>query len=140
MRLASALPRAVSRNANSQSSSTFRRHASTSQSLPRRFLGTTLLLGGTCAAVAYYYDSRSLVHEHVVMPIVRLADPETGHKIAIRALGLPWWARPKDLGEDGKELETAVSGRLGGENVCQRLMVDIWAKSQKPSGDGSGIR
>jgi len=109
MRLAHTLPRALPRTTAAQPSLSFRRHASTSQSLPRRFLGTSLLLGGTFAAVAYYYDSRSLVHEHVVMPIVRLVDPESGHKIAIRALGLPWWARPKDLGVDGKELETAVS-------------------------------
>jgi len=109
MRLAHTLPRSLPKLSGTQASTSFRRHASTSQSLPRRFLGTSLLVGGTFAAVAYYYDSHSLVHEHVIMPIARLTDPETGHKVAVRALGLPWWARPKDLGVDGKELETAVS-------------------------------
>ncbi len=35
--------------------------------------------------VAYYYlsDSRSAIHEHVVMPIMHKMDPETSHKFAI---------------------------------------------------------
>lgn len=43
------------------------------------------------------------------MPLVRLAaDPEEGHRLAIRVLGLSSWARPKDLGTDGPELEAEV--------------------------------
>lgn len=86
-----------------------RRYASSAQSLPRRFLSTTLVLGGTVALVAYYYDSRSLVHEHVVMPLVRLYDAEAGHKLAVKVLGAPWFLRPSDLGTDGPELRSEVS-------------------------------
>jgi len=86
-----------------------RRFASSGQSAPRRFLSTTILVGGSVALVAYYYDSKSLLHEHVAMPIVRLADPETGHKLAVRLLGGPWWLRPKDRYVDGKELRAEVS-------------------------------
>jgi hypothetical protein len=46
------------------------------------------------------------------MPIMRLADPETGHKLAVRLLGGPWWLRPKDRYVDGKELRAEVSLRL----------------------------
>ncbi|EIW68161.1 hypothetical protein TREMEDRAFT_32541, partial [Tremella mesenterica DSM 1558] len=84
------------------------RHASSS--VPRRFISTTLLLGTSVALVAYYYDSRSLMHEHVMMPLARLIDPETGHKLAIRLLSLPKWARPRDMGVDGKELEAEIFG------------------------------
>jgi dihydroorotate dehydrogenase len=109
MRLLNTLPRALPRAALPKSTpQVTRRHASSSQSLPRRFLSTSLLLGGTVAFVSYYYDSRSLIHEHVVMPIVRLYDPETGHKLAIRILGGPWWLRPKDRGVDGPELKAEV--------------------------------
>ena len=87
--------------------SSSRRHGSSSA--PRRFFSTTLLVGGGIAFVAYYYDSRSLMHEHVVMPIVRLFDPETGHKLAIKMLSLPSWARPRDRGVDGAELQAEVS-------------------------------
>jgi len=87
-----------------------RRHASTSNSYPRRFLSTTLFLGTGAILVAYYYDSRSILHEHVAMPLIRfLADPETGHRFAIRLLGLSRWARPRDMGVDGEELGTEVS-------------------------------
>ena len=87
-----------------------RRFASSGQSAPRRFFSTSVLVGGSVALVAYYYDSKSLLHEHVTMPIVRLADPETGHKLAVRLLGGPWWLRPKDRYVDGKELRAEVSG------------------------------
>lgn len=86
-----------------------RRHASSSTaSLPRRFLSTTLVLGVSGALVAYYYDSRSLLHEHVAMPIMRLVDPETGHKAAIKLLSSGKVFRPRDLGEDTPELHTEV--------------------------------
>lgn len=60
--------------------------------------------------VAYYYDSRSALHEHVAMPLIRLlADPETGHKLSIKLLAAPSWMRPRDRGVDGEELQTEVS-------------------------------
>jgi len=44
------------------------------------------------------------------MPLIRLiADPETGHRLAIRLLGLSRWARPRDMGLDGEKLSTEVS-------------------------------
>ena len=84
------------------------RYASTSQSATRRFFSTALLIGGTVALVTYYYDSRSLLHEHVVMPVARLFDPETGHRLAVRLLSGPRWLRPWDRGVDGPELKAEV--------------------------------
>jgi dihydroorotate dehydrogenase len=85
------------------------RHASSYQSAPRRFLSTTILLGGTAALIAYYYDSRSALHEHVAMPLIRLlADAEMGHKLSIRLLAGPSWMRPRDKGVDGEELQAEV--------------------------------
>ncbi|ORX38524.1 hypothetical protein BD324DRAFT_588950 [Kockovaella imperatae] len=86
------------------------RHASTFQSAPRRFLSTTLIVGGSVALIAYYYDSRSLLHEHVIMPVMRLFDPETGHRLAVRLLSGPKWTRPRDRGVDGPELKTELFG------------------------------
>ena len=93
------------------------RHASryANRSLPRRFISTTILLGGTAALVAYYYDSRSALHEHVAMPLIRLvADAETGHKLSIKLLGAPSWMRPRDRGVDGEELQAEVSHARSG--------------------------
>ncbi|WWD17974.1 dihydroorotate dehydrogenase (fumarate) [Kwoniella shandongensis] len=89
------------------------RYASTTSSTspPRRYLSTTLLLGSGVLLLAYYYDSRSLLHEHVVMPLVRFAlDPEEGHKLAVRVLGWDKWARPRDMGVDGQELQAELFG------------------------------
>jgi dihydroorotate dehydrogenase len=97
------------------------RHASTYQSAPRRLLSTTILLGGTAALVAYYYDSRSALHEHVAMPLIRLfADAETGHKLAVRLLAGPSWVRPRDRGVDGDELQAEVSTAFGDTDCTGR--------------------
>ncbi|WVQ85326.1 dihydroorotate dehydrogenase (fumarate) [Cryptococcus sp. DSM 104549] len=88
------------------------RYASSTAPAPRRrFISTTLLVGGSVLLLAYYYDSRSLLHEHVVMPVVRLvADPEEGHKLAVRVLGWDKWARPRDMVVDGEELQAELFG------------------------------
>lgn len=88
-----------------------RRLASTAPPPPRRhYLSTTLLLGGGVLFLAYYYDSKSLLHEHVAMPLMRLvADPEEGHKLAVRVLAWDKWARPRDMGVDGDELQAEVT-------------------------------
>ena len=87
-----------------------RRYASSTPSLPRRFLSTTLFIATGTLFIAYYYDSRSIIHEHVAMPLIRFTmDPETGHRLATRLLSLDRWARPRDRGVDGKQLGTEVS-------------------------------
>lgn len=89
----------------------FVRNASTqpeARSTGRRFLSTTLLLGGGVALLAYYYDSRSILHEHVIMPVMRLVDPETGHKLAVKMLSGSSWFRPSDRGVDGEKLQAEV--------------------------------
>lgn len=87
-----------------------RRNASTQPSPLRRSLGTLTLVGGSLALVAYYYDSRSLVHEHVIMPVVRsLTDAEESHRLAVRMLSMGSWARPKDKAVDDERLGTMVS-------------------------------
>ena len=70
---------------------------------------STLLVVGGVAAIAYYYDSRSLVHERVAMPLVRLLDAEQGHKLAVKLLANKW-LRPKDRGVDGEELQAELFG------------------------------
>lgn len=111
MRQYSALRRLASqspRTAKSLPGPTRRYASSTVSSAPRRFISTTLLLGGSVAFLAYYYDSRSLLHERVVMPIARQFDPETGHRLAVKLLSAPSWARPRDRGVDGSEIEAEV--------------------------------
>ncbi|KAK4688802.1 dihydroorotate dehydrogenase, partial [Tremellales sp. Uapishka_1] len=45
------------------------------------------------------------------MPLIRLvADPEQGHRLAIKLLALPKFARPRDMGVDGEELEAELMG------------------------------
>ena len=103
------LSRSLSRPPPFQTPARPLRFASTSPSFPRRFLSTSLFLGAGVIFVAYYYDTRSIVHERVAMPFLRLvADPEQGHRLAIRLLGLSKWARPRDMGVDGDELQAEV--------------------------------
>lgn len=42
------------------------------------------------------------------MPVMRLVDPETGHKLAVKMLGSSSWLRPKDGGVDGEKLQAEV--------------------------------
>ncbi|OXG34695.1 dihydroorotate dehydrogenase (fumarate) [Cryptococcus neoformans Bt120] len=45
------------------------------------------------------------------MPLMRLAaDPEQGHRLAVRVLGWDKWARPRDMGVDGDELQAELFG------------------------------
>lgn len=55
----------------------------------------------------YYLDSRAAVHRYIITPSIRiLLDPETSHRVAVKALasGLG----PKDMGVDEPELVTEV--------------------------------
>ena len=55
--------------------------------------------------IAYYYDSRSLLHEHLIMPVVRsVTDAEESHRLAVRMLSMGGWARPKDKVADDERL------------------------------------
>ncbi|BEI80528.1 hypothetical protein CcaverHIS002_0110570 [Cutaneotrichosporon cavernicola] len=88
------------------------RHASSGTTHPRRWIASSLIIG-TVALLGsvYYYDSRSVAHEHVVMPVVRaIADPEQGHKLAVKVLSAPSWARPMDMGVDGPALKAELMG------------------------------
>ncbi|WWC86101.1 dihydroorotate dehydrogenase (fumarate) [Kwoniella dendrophila CBS 6074] len=89
------------------------RNASTTPaSGPRQFISSTLFVAGGVLLIAYYYDSRSLLHEHVVMPLIRLGfDAEESHKLAVRLLSLDKWARPRDLGVDDTSLQTELFGQ-----------------------------
>lgn len=75
----------------------------------RRAFGTVVFVVGSFALLAYYQDSRSAIHEHVIMPIVRRAlDVEESHRAAVGFLAMKgWptsWLRPSDKGVDGPEL------------------------------------
>ncbi|KAJ9093150.1 hypothetical protein QFC20_007198 [Naganishia adeliensis] len=73
---------------------------------------TSLYAAGTLAFVAYYYDSRSAIHEHVLMPAIRaVTDAETSHKLAVELLSLGAWARPKDKGTDGDSVRAEMWGK-----------------------------
>ena len=113
------------------------RHASATPSYPRRFLSTTLFLGTGVVLIAYYYDSRSIIHEHVAMPFIRfVADPETGHRFGVRLLALSRWARPRDMGTDGEALGTEVR-RL---DPRLKLMAQLFGmKVDNPVGIGAGL-
>lgn len=89
------------------------RHASNGggfgTSRPGRWIATTFAIGTAGLVLSYYYDSRSLAHEHVIMPVVRaLTTPEEGHKLAIKVLSAPSWARPMDTSVDPIELRAEV--------------------------------
>lgn len=78
-------------------------------SRPGRWIATTFAIGTAGLLLSYYYDSRSIAHEHVIMPVVRaLASPEDGHKLAIKVLSAPSWARPMDTSVDAPELRAEV--------------------------------
>ncbi|GMK57623.1 hypothetical protein CspeluHIS016_0404570 [Cutaneotrichosporon spelunceum] len=79
---------------------------------PGRWIASTALVGTVALLGAvYYYDSRSVAHEHVVMPVIRaVADAEQGHKLAVKVLSAPEWARPKDMGVDGPALKAELMG------------------------------
>lgn len=77
-------------------------------------LSATVLLSSCGLAYLYYTDSRSMAHERLAMPVIRyFFDAETSHRMAVRLLAWPKWARPRDHGEDGEELGTEVRLRLG---------------------------
>jgi dihydroorotate dehydrogenase len=60
--------------------------------------------------VYYYYDSRSAIHKHVIMPIIRSTlDAEDSHVLGVKSLAAPAWMRPVDKGVDGEELQMSVS-------------------------------
>jgi dihydroorotate dehydrogenase len=116
-----------SRTAKSLPGPTRRYASSTGSSAPKRFISTTLLLGGSVAFLAYYYDSRSLLHERVIMPIARQFDPETGHRLAVKLLSAPSWARPRDRGVDGPEIEAEVGQMSMYGNRCSWTVgVALW--------------
>ena len=103
-RLGTSVPRSVPHTL----SKTAQRSASSSSRSPvRNVVSSSLLLVGGVALVAYYHDSRSLLHEKVAMPIVRLFDAEQGHQLAVRLLSNKW-LRPRDKGQDGVELKAEV--------------------------------
>ncbi|WVR05749.1 dihydroorotate dehydrogenase (fumarate) [Kwoniella sp. DSM 27419] len=107
----SALRRPLAARSGVKAATPGKRFASSSAGPSRRYVSTTLLIGGGVLAVAYYYDSRSLVHEHVAMPLIRyMLDPEEGHKLAVRMLGWDKWARPRDMGVDTPELQAELFG------------------------------
>jgi hypothetical protein len=55
----------------------------------------------------YYLDSRSALHRYVLTPTLRaLADAETGHKIAVKAL--KYGVAAKDKGEDDAVIHSEV--------------------------------
>ena len=67
---------------------------------------TTILVSGTLFAF-YCFDSRSAIHRYIVTPVLRRTlDPETSHKVAVKALrsGLG----PKDKGVDDERLRAEV--------------------------------
>ena len=80
--------------------------------------------------MAYYYDSRSALHEHVAMPLIRfLTDAETGHKLSVRLLAGPSWVRPRDRGVDGDELQTEVSPWEADDTGWELLADDAYSCS-----------
>ena len=68
---------------------------------------TTVLAFSAGIFAVYYFDARSALHRYVLTPALRnLFDPETGHKLAVKALktGLS----PKDPVADDPRLKSEV--------------------------------
>lgn len=106
-RLPRTLPRAIGPSV-AQRTYTTARPASRLPSAIR----TTIYATSAVALLAYYYDSRSLIHEHVLMPAIRACtDAEMSHKLAVELLSLGSWARPKDKGVDGESVRAEMWGK-----------------------------
>ncbi|KAI0030190.1 hypothetical protein K488DRAFT_25632, partial [Vararia minispora EC-137] len=68
-----------------------------------------LALVSTGLFAVYYFDSRSALHRYVLTPALRTAfDPETAHRIAVRALGSG--IAPCDMLPDNDVLQTELWG------------------------------
>jgi hypothetical protein len=68
------------------------------------------------------------------MPLIRYTmDPEAGHHAAVRFLSLPRWARPRDRGVDGQELQAEVcttEGGMRGGWGTDEIRLDIWVEGK----------
>ncbi|QRV89208.1 dihydroorotate dehydrogenase [Ceratobasidium sp. AG-Ba] len=70
-------------------------------------LKVSALVLGTSLFVAYYYDSRSAIHQYVVPPLMRATlDPEVTHRLAVRVLGSGF--APRDRGENEDILKCTI--------------------------------
>ena len=112
----------------------------TSRPTPRlpSALRTTLYATTTLALLAYYYDSRSALHEHILMPAIRACtDAETSHKLAVELLSLGGWARPKDRGVDGESVRAEMWGKEVRNPVGVAAGFDKDAKAIDGESDGN---
>ena len=91
----------------------FTRAASTSSAAASGAAGlrTTVTVASLAAVgvvgAVYYLDSRAAIHRYIITPSIRiLLDPETSHRVAVKALasGLG----PRDFGTDEPQLVTEV--------------------------------
>jgi dihydroorotate dehydrogenase len=87
------------------------RLASTNSPTPlnslKKGLYTTVFVVSVGLFAVYYFDSRSAIHRWIITPTLRYAfDPETSHRLAVRALasGLG----PRDTQVDDERLKSEV--------------------------------
>jgi dihydroorotate dehydrogenase len=65
----------------------------------------------------YYLDSRSAIHRYIVTPTLRYAlDPETSHRLAVRALATG--LGPRDTQVDDERLKLEVFTARVGSETC----------------------
>jgi dihydroorotate dehydrogenase len=87
------------------------RLASTSSQSPqntlKKGLYTAVVAVSTGLFLVYYFDSRSAIHRHIITPTIRNAlDPETSHRLAVRALASGFG--PRDTQVDDVRLKFEV--------------------------------
>lgn len=86
------------------------RLASTSSPSPqntlKKGLYTTLVAVSTGLFAVYYFDSRSAIHRYIITPAIRYSlDPETAHRVAVRALASGFGPRDTQVDDERLKLE-----------------------------------
>lgn len=79
-------------------------------SAPRKWGVRAMLAAGSVVGLAYYFDSRSAVHQYVLTPLVRsLFDAETAHRMAVLTFASGLGSR--DLVADDPVLAATLFGK-----------------------------
>jgi len=76
----------------------------------KKGLYTTAFAVSAGLFAVYYFDSRSAIHRHIIAPTLRYAlDPETSHRVAVRALASGFGPRDTQVDDERLKLEVLTT-------------------------------
>jgi hypothetical protein len=76
------------------------------QNTLKKGLYATVVAVSTGLFAVYYLDSRSAIHRYIITPTIRNAlDPETSHRLAVRAIGSGFGPRDTQVDDERLKLE-----------------------------------